>query len=139
MDFTVPSHVQDIARRVQQFVEDVVLPIEKEVLYGREITKEDVFALRRQARAAGLFAPTMPKELGGMGLAIPDWIPVLEAAGRSMLGPMSIHCSAPDEGNMHTLHMFANDDQREQYLKPLAAGEIFSGFSMTEPPPGAGS
>jgi acyl-CoA dehydrogenase len=81
----------------------------------------------------------MPPELGGLGLNTQEIIPIFEAAGRSLLGPLAIHASAPDEGNMHLLHMFANEEQRERYLKPLAAGEIFSGFSMTEPPPGAGS
>lgn len=139
MDFSIPQHVQEIAHRVRQFVDDEVLPVEREVLHGKELTKADVFALRAKARAAGLYAPTMPKDLGGMGLTLQEWSPVLEAAGRSLIGALAIHCAAPDEGNMHTLHLFASADQREQYLKPLAAGEVFSGFSMTEPPPGAGS
>lgn len=139
MDFTISRHLQDIVHRVRQFVDAEVLPVEKEVLAGKELTKDDVFALRRKAKAAGLFAPTVPKELGGMGLSIQEWVPVLEAAGRSLIGPLALHCAAPDEGNMHTLDMFANNEQRERYLRPLAAGEIFSGFSMTEPPPGAGS
>ncbi|MCU0511377.1 MAG: acyl-CoA dehydrogenase family protein [Anaerolineae bacterium] len=139
MDFTIPPPVQQLARRVQQFVEEVVLPVEKRVLAGAELTKNDVFALRAQARAAGLFAPTMPVHLGGLGLSIPEWVPVLEAAGRSLIGPLALHCAAPDEGNMHTLHLYASPEQVEQYLRPLVAGEVFSGFSMTEPPPGAGS
>ncbi len=139
MDFTISSSVQDLARRVRAFVDTHVLPLEHDMLHGATITREDVLALRDLARAEGLFAPTMPKDLGGLGLPLPDWIPVLEAAGRSLLGPLAIHCSAPDEGNMHTLHLFANDEQHETYLRPLAAGRVFSGFSMTEPPNGAGS
>jgi len=139
MDFTTPSSVHDLARRVRAFVDTHVLPFEKEILHGYHLTREDVFALRDQARSEGLFAPTMPKDLGGLGLTLPEWIPVLEAAGRSLIGPLAIHCSAPDEGNMHTLHMFANEEQHERYLRPLAEGRVFSGFSMTEPPNGAGS
>ncbi len=140
MDFTIPGHVQDIVHRVRQFVDDVVIPVEQTLLKeGRDITKAEVLELRELAKAAGIFAPTMPKDLGGMGLNIMEWVPVLETAGRSLLGPLALHCSAPDEGNLHTLHLFANEDQHEQYLRPLAAGGIFSGFSMTEPPPGAGS
>ena len=48
-------------------------------------------------------------------------------------------CAAPDEGNLHLLHNWANAEQIERYLVPLARGEAFSAFSMTEPPPGAGS
>ena len=71
-----------------------------------------------------------------MGLNIQEIVPVFEAAGRSLLGPLAIHCAAPDEGNMHLLHHWANEEQTERYLEPLARGETFSAFSMTEPPPG---
>ena len=64
---------------------------------------------------------------------------VFEEAGRSLLGSLAIHCAAPDEGNMHLLQHWADDEQVERYLEPLARGETFSAFSMTEPPPGAGS
>lgn len=140
MDFTIPPHVQDIAHRVQAFVDEHVIPVEKEFMQtGKEITVEQVQALRAKAKAAHLWNPTMPKELGGMGLTIQEIIPVFEAAGRSLLGPLAIHCAAPDEGNMHLLHTYANEEQVEQYLRPLVEGKYFSGFSMTEPPPGAGS
>ncbi|MGJ3238784.1 MAG: acyl-CoA dehydrogenase family protein [Anaerolineae bacterium] len=140
MDFTIPEHVQAIVHRVEQFIEREVIPIERELLRDeREITMTEVQALREKARGTGLWAPTMPKALGGMGLNIQEFTPVLEAAGRSLIGPIALHCAAPDEGNMHMLEHFANEEQRERYLRPLVAGKVFSAFSMTEPPPGAGS
>lgn len=140
MDFTMPKHVQDIVHRVKKFVDDEVIPIETKLLQEeREITMDEAQSLRQKAKAEGIWAPTMPKELGGMGLNISEFTPVLEAAGRSLIGPLAIHCSAPDEGNMHMLHTFANEEQTEKYLRPLVEGSVFSAFSMTEPPPGAGS
>lgn len=140
MEFEQPQHVKDIVNRTLDFMEKEVIPVETALREAdRDLTLEDVQALRAQAKAAGLWSPTMPKDMGGMGLTIQEFAPVLEACGRSLIGPLALHCAAPDEGNMHLLNKFANDDQRERYLKPLVAGEIFSGFSMTEPPPGAGS
>lgn len=140
MDFTIPRHVQAIARRVRQFVADEVIPVESELLRsGEDLSIDRLQDLRSRAKAAGLWAPTMPKEWGGMGLNIQDIAPVFEAAGRSLLGPLAIHCASPDEGNMHLLHQWANEEQTEKFLAPLAKGEAFSGFSMTEPAPGAGS
>lgn len=139
-DFTIPQRIQDITHRMRQFVDGEVLPIEKELIQNRqEISMEQLQDLRAKAKAAGLWCPTMPKALGGMGLNIEEIVPVFEAAGRSLLGPLATHCSAPDEGNMHLIHTYATEEQTERYLRPLVEGKIFSGFSMTEPPPGAGS
>ena len=140
MDFTIPRHVQRIVHRVRQFVDAEVIPLEAQLLRaGADLTMPQLQDLRAKAKAAQLWAPTMPKAWGGMGLNIQEIVPVFEAAGRSLLGPMAIHCAAPDEGNMHLLHKFANAEQTERYLAPLARGETFSAFSMTEPAPGAGS
>lgn len=140
MDFAVPRHIETIAHRVRQFVDEEVIPLETQLLRdGEDLSMAMLQDLRAKAKAAQLWAPTMPKAWGGMGLNIQDIAPIFEAAGRSLLGPMAIHCAAPDEGNMHLLDKFANQEQRERYLAPLARGETFSAFSMTEPAPGAGS
>ena len=140
MEFTIPRHVQTIAHRVRQFLDDEVIPVESELLRtGADLNNVILQELRAKAKAAKLWAPTMPKAWGGMGLNIQEIVPIFEAAGRSMLGPLATHCAAPDEGNMHLLHNWANEEQTERYLVPLAKGETFSSFSMTEPAPGAGS
>lgn len=140
MDFSTPARVQDIARRVRHFVDTEVIPFEAEVDEHEDgIAPEALAGLRAKAKAGGLFAPQLPIELGGLGLTLEEIVPIFEAAGRSTLGPLALNCSAPDEGNMHLLNMFANPEQVERYLKPLAAGETRSAFAMTEPAPGAGS
>lgn len=141
MDFSVPPHIDTLTRRTQQFIENEVIPLEKHArndpLTGLPL--DMLQEVRAKARSAGLWAPTMPAELGGLGLNVQEIVPIFEAAGRSLIGPASIHAAAPDEGNMHLLNMYASAEQREQYLAPLVRGEIFSGFAMTEPAPGAGS
>lgn len=140
MDFSTPRHIEAIVHRVRQFVDQQVIPLETKLLRtGDDLRMDQLQELRAAAKAAGLWAPTMPSEWGGMGLPIQEIVPVFEAAGRSLLGPLAMGCAAPDEGNLHLLHNWANPEQVERYLVPLARGEAFSAFSMTEPPPGAGS
>lgn len=140
MDFSVPARVQELTRRVRQFVDNEVIPYEAFVDDHKDgIAPEALASLRAKAKAEGLFAPQLPLQLGGLGLTLEEIVPVFEAAGRSTLGPLALNCAAPDEGNMHLLHLFASPEQVERYLKPLAAGETRSAFAMTEPAPGAGS
>jgi len=140
VDITVPAEVADLAKRTQEFIRDVVMPVESEVAgvihdAPDELRRE----LQTKARAAGLLAPHVPTEWGGCGLDIRGQAVVFEEAGYSLLGPLALNCAAPDEGNMHLLEVVATEEQKERYLRPLAAGAARSCFAMTEPAPGAGS
>src|SRR5689334_18962288 len=109
MDFSIPEPVQDIVRRVRTFVDSEVIPLEPYLEeYEDGLTPDQLHAVREKAKAAGLWCPQLPKELGGLGLSLQEIVPVFEAVGRSLIGPLALNCSAPDEGNMHLLHMFAS-------------------------------
>ncbi|MGN6869989.1 MAG: acyl-CoA dehydrogenase family protein [Solirubrobacteraceae bacterium] len=133
------SDVAEIAARTRTFVREVCLPAEARFAAGSELDARLRAELQDAARQAGVFAPHVPIELGGLGLDIRGWSVVFEEAGYSLLGPQALNCAAPDEGNMHLLEVVATEEQKERYLRPLAAGEIRSCFAMTEPHPGAGS
>ncbi|MFC4503948.1 acyl-CoA dehydrogenase family protein [Streptomyces vulcanius] len=138
--FDIDERVADLARRTTEFVRDVVLPEEQacdgNVHAGPEPLRR---RLQEAARAAGVFAPHVGPEWGGLGLDLCGQAVVFEAAGYSLLGPLALNCAAPDEGNTHLLEVVATERQKERYLRPLAAGEVRSCFAMTEPAPGAGS
>jgi acyl-CoA dehydrogenase len=131
MDFELSPELIELRDRVAAFVRDEVIPAEK--------GEPDIAALRDKARRAGIYGPQLPRQYGGLGLGTVAMCVLFEQAGRSLLGPLALHCSAPDEGNMHLLSLYATPEQREQYLRPLVEGKIRSCFAMTEPAPGAGS
>ncbi len=139
MDFAWAEELMDLRSRVEQFVAQHVIPLEAEVRRKGGLDRKSLQDLRSEAKQAGLFAPQLPVELGGLGLNTLEIGPIFEAAGRSLLGPLALNCSAPDEGNMHLLELAGTEQQRREYLRPLAAGETHSAFAMTEPAPGAGS
>src|SRR3954454_4588503 len=78
--------------------------------------------LQGAARAAGLWAPTASRELGGGGFRLDESALLLEEAGTNLLGPLALNCSAPDEGNIHLLDLVATPEQRDRYLTPLVQG-----------------
>ncbi len=67
-------------------------------------------------------APHVGIEYGGLGLSHVGKAVVFEEAGYSLLGPVAMHIFAPDEGNMHLLEAVASKEQKDRWLRPLAAG-----------------
>src|SRR4051794_6360834 len=104
MDFALLPELAELRDRVLAFIHDEVIPLEGMVAEGVELPAATLAALRDKARAAGIFAPQLPREWGGLGLDMRGTSVVFEAAGRSLLGPLALNCAAPDEGNMHLLH-----------------------------------
>lgn len=140
LNFSLPSEVTDLAQRVKTFVVEKVIPYEKDPRWtSHGPTDELRRELNELARQAGVLAPHVPQEFGGQKLSHIGRAAVFTAAGYSMLGPIALHCAAPDEGNIHLLDVIARPDQRARYLRPLATAAVRSCFCMTEPAPGAGS
>jgi acyl-CoA dehydrogenase len=121
-------------------MDDYVIPAERRILEEDAAKRRDTLStLRDRAKQEGLFVPHLPKELGGLGLGIMGMCALFREMGRSPVGPACFNCDAPDQGNMDLLLKAASPAIREKWLGPLARGEITSGFSMTEPAPGAGA
>jgi acyl-CoA dehydrogenase len=123
-----------VVARVREFVRDEIIPLETKLVGG---TFRDALPrlaqLRERARAAGLWAPFLPRELGGLGLSLYDYAFVSEELGRTPIGHYALNCQAPDVGNMELLMAYGSHELKKRYLEPLAAGRIRSCFSMTEP------
>ncbi|WP_312540425.1 acyl-CoA dehydrogenase family protein [Achromobacter mucicolens] len=130
----------DLCARVRRFVDEVAIPAESPAI-ARDVAALDrcVAQLRARAKEAGLYAPQLPVQWGGLGLGWRALAEVLEDAGRSFLGPAALNCAAPDQPNMLTLLRLGNAAQQERFLAPLVRGEQRACFAMTEPAPGAGS
>jgi acyl-CoA dehydrogenase len=139
IDFEIPGAVEELRERVQAFVAEVAIPAEERDDAEHGLAPELRADLQAAAREAGVFAPQLPRELGGHALDMRGTAVILEEAGYGLLGPPAMNCAAPDEGNMHLLDVVATPPQRERYLEPLARGDTRSCFAMTEPAPGAGS
>ena len=140
MEYHDSEKAQEVATRVEAFMEEEVLPREREALRtGDKISLDELEEFWEMAKDRDLFAPQAPEEYGGQGLEFRDMLPSFEQVGRSLFGALSIRANAPDEGNMHTLEIGASDRIKEEYLRPLVQGEKWSCFSMTEPMNGGGS
>ena len=135
MNFNIPPHIQTLMTEIKQFVYDELVPLESPALFRGEFS--ELLPILREKRQMvkdnGWWAPWLHHEWGGMGLPLTEFAHLSEVLAHSPLGHYVFNSQAPDVGNMEVLMMFGNAEQKEKYLKPLAAGEIRSCFSMTEP------
>jgi acyl-CoA dehydrogenase len=134
------SEGDTIARKVEAFVRDVIVPFEadpRQTPHGP--TDALVKELRQLARLEGLLTPHLTGT--GSHLSFREMAPIFRSAGLSPLGPVALNIMAPDEGNMYLLGKVASDEQKARFLAPLLAGDTRSAFFMTEPAAdgGAGS
>ena len=134
MDFDPPESVRPTLAAIHQFLDQHVLPVEQQVMEQGFAESDAVLReLRAKVKAAGLWGPQIPRELGGMGLGLVEHGLVSEQLGRSPLGHYVFGAQAPDAGNLEVLHKYGTHEQHQRYLEPLARGDIRSCFAMTEP------
>ncbi|EFQ82157.1 acyl-CoA dehydrogenase, C-terminal domain protein [Aeromicrobium marinum DSM 15272] len=141
MHFAFDDATNEIVARVQTFMDEHVYPAEASAHEQmRAAIAEDrwdppavLAELRAKAKEQGLWNFFLPGG-GPAGLTNLQYAPIAEITGRSIqLAPAAFNCAAPDTGNMEVLHMFGTDEQKQQWLEPLLAGDIRSAFAMTEP------
>ena len=142
MDFAISKRAEDYVRRIDDFLDEHVIPLENDRANfdaGENIREELLQQLHAKALAAGLWNFQLPEKLGGKGLKFTELVPIYEAAGRSIFGPVCFNIAAPDDGNIHLLSRVATPAQQERWLMPIVHGEVRSAIVMTEPAPGSGS
>lgn len=142
MDFDYSPRQREWMERLGTFMDGHIYP--NEALYAEQLHQIDrkglpwtavplMEELKSKARAAGLWNLFLNDSSHGAGLTNLEYSPLAEMMGRVIWSPEVFNCTAPDTGNMEILERYGSDEQKERWLTPLLAGEIRSGFGMTEP------
>ena len=142
MNLGLSDELVVIREKIRTFVEEKVEPVEQD--YHDEVSVGDRWShtprqdeilesLKAEARNLGLWNFFLPKSQGGAGISNLEYAHLAEIMGRSRLASEAMNCSAPDTGNMEVLERYGSEEQKQQWLLPLLAGEIRSAFAMTEP------
>jgi len=144
LDFDYSDRQRELLDRLRSFMAREVVPaapVHAEQLAANRWEQPAVLQeLKQKARAAGLWNLFMPpsaehdtEEFRGAGLTNLEYAPLAEEMGRIIWASEIFNCSAPDTGNMDLLHLYGDQQQKEQWLRPLMRGEIRSAYAMTEP------
>lgn len=128
----VPDDVfADVVKQVNHFVRHRVVPREAEIMATDAIPDD----LRAQAVDMGLFGYAIPQEWGGLGLDLVQDVELAMELGFTSLSLRSMFGTNNGIAGQ-VLVGFGTDEQKAQWLPPLAAGSV-AAFALTEP--GAGS
>ena len=127
----LPEALRALKTQMKSFINDVVVPREPELM--NEDANADLVAeeLKENAKKSGLWALGHPSEIGGGGLPFMDFVYLNEVIGRSHWGQWAVGSLSMQDSIM--LHLYASDEQRERFLTPLVAGEIYPSVGLTEP------
>lgn len=94
-------------------------------------------ALWDELVGAGYLALAAPRELGGRGVSFVQWMGLMEVFSRSHASVrMIVHVV---NGTWRAMNPYADERQRELFIKPAIAGKLTVAFTLTEPGNGTGA
>jgi len=129
--YLTAEHIE-LVGRVRRFAREAIEPVARQLDETGEFPWENVKLMSDM----GLFGVPVPRELGGLGRDYLSYILVVEELAK-FDASHSITVSAHTTLGLSPILSFGTDQQRRDFVPPLATGEVLGGFGLTEP--GAGS
>lgn len=125
-------------KAVHDWVETECIPAEPimkaQLAKNRWKTPTLMKELRQKAKERGLFNLFLPNHFKeSPGLTNLEYSCCAEIMGKVYWAAQTMNCHAPETGNIELLAKYANEEQKETWLKPLMSGDFSSAYSMTEP------
>ena len=132
MDFELPAEHRMIRDTVREFCEEEIRPIAQEIEDEHRFPDE-VFAYLNDLDMMGV---PISEEYGGLGGDQLMYALVTEELGR-VSGGIGLSYAAHTSLGAKPIELFGTPEQKEQWLRPLAAGGEIGAWALTEP--GSGS
>jgi short-chain 2-methylacyl-CoA dehydrogenase len=132
MDFDLAPEQQDFAKTVRGFVDDVIRPNAERWDHEHELPMDAV----KQMAELGLFGLPFPEQYGGSGADFLTLCLAIEEIAR-VDSSLAITLEAAVGLGSMPVYRFGTEEQKQELLPPLAAGDALAGFGLTEP--GGGS
>lgn len=131
MEFELTEEQRLVKRMVRRFADEVIRPAAEEHDEGCKYPLEII----KEAAKLNLIGPTIPEEYGGAGLDHLSRAIITEELFRGDPGIGSAITSRDFGTNM--LLEYGSEEQKREYLPPIAKGEAVSGSAITEPEAGS--
>lgn len=135
MDTNIPEELQMIRDTLRRFIDNEIIPYEREAYDGPELKPEFREKWEAMAQEMGFWNLDVPEEFGGMGFGMLAKVVVWEETGRTIAFPRRKPWIFGYDLSP-ILAAFLNDDQKPNYLEPILRGEKTACFAQTEPDAG---
>ncbi len=130
---TLDDHTNQIRQMTADIVANHVIPAENTQRQRNQHAAQVFKDLQQKVKQAGLWAPHLPEEYGGMGIGFLKHAYMNEILAWSPFSSPIFGVMAPNSGNQKILVKYGTPEQKKKWLEPLVAGTMQSCFSMTEP------
>ncbi|MCD2202064.1 acyl-CoA dehydrogenase family protein [Halobacterium sp. KA-6] len=123
----VPEHARDVKREARDFATEHIAPNAEE--YYR--TGDYPWEVLEAGMDAGLVAQDISEEYGGRGLDLEQILAVAEEFYRADAG-IALTLQLASFG-AEMLEQYGTDEQKEQWLRPVAENDQITGLAVSEP------
>ena len=127
MNFELNEEQQQIKMSVREFAESEIKP---HVMEWDE-TQHFPIELRPKLAELGLMGVIFPEEYGGAGMGYIEYATIIEEIAR-VDGSVGLSVAAHNSLCSNHIYMFGTEAQKRKYLVPLAQGESFGAWGLTE-------
>ena len=129
-----PDTLEKLTTTIRRFVDEKLIPREREVAQTDSIPAEIVESMRD----LGLFGLSIPEEYGGLALNTAEEVQVMFQLSRAAPAFRSVVGTNVGIGSQGIV-IDGTEAQKAAYLPKLASGEIIGSFALTEPDVGSDS
>ncbi|MCG1002392.1 MULTISPECIES: acyl-CoA dehydrogenase family protein [Halobacterium] len=127
----VPEHALDVKRDAREFSEEHIAPNAEEFYR----TGDYPWEILEAGMDAGLVAQDIGEEYGGRGLDLEQMLAIAEEFYRADAG-IALTLQLASFG-AEMLEEYGTEDQKDEYLRPVAANDQITGLAVSEPDVGS--
>jgi len=132
MDFELNEEQEQIRQSIREFAEAELAPHKSEWDEAQHFPVE----LRPKFAELGIMGVLIPEEYGGAGMGYVEYATIIEEIAR--VDPsIALAIAAHNSLGAGHINIAANHAQKEKYLTPLARGDAFAAWGLTEPSSGS--
>ena len=127
MNFELNEEQQQIKYSVREFAESEIRPHVMEWDESQHFPEE----LRPKLAELGLMGILFPEQYGGSAMGYVEYATIIEELGR-VDGSVGLSVAAHNSLCSNHIYTFGSEEQKQKYLVPLAQGESFGAWGLTE-------